>query len=429
MIYILIAVFVSIQLSNAKANEISHFADNGNVLSEFFVIKGNDYHKVYYLYKIPYYKLVFERDNSNIFESSFEIELEIKNSNQQVVQRKLESHSIQTSQFEETISKQSFYYGFIKIELTRDSFFVRIILNDLKSNRSFAAVHQKIDLVSFAGLQNWLVVKSNNYLDDSLDVEVFGKAIPHSAKVYDLLFNPSFNIDDIKTVLVTGRDSIVTDLKFQKIRFLRDQTFKVSNNNLSLVFHHDNSNDYFSDTIDDKFIEFLLLKNVNQKLYEGDYKIKILDSKSQVLNEFPVIVRWFDKPRSLQDLDLALEMIELMEDDKKFKTYFSSEEAKKNRLLDYWKSKDPTLNTAFNELMNEFYLRVDFAQQEFIAVAQKNGAYTDRGKIFILNGKPDKIERLTNSQGRVIEQWYYNNPQRSFKFIDSKGDGNFKLMK
>ncbi|MCS7052467.1 MAG: GWxTD domain-containing protein, partial [Ignavibacterium sp.] len=175
--------------------------------------------------------------------------------------------------------------------------------------------------------------------------------------------------------------------------------------------------------------DYLIIKNINQKLYEGDYSIKLLDSKDKLLNEIPIKVKWFYKPKSLEDINFALEMIELIAVDENLKSNFVSEIEKKKKLFNYWKSKDPTPLTSFNELMNEFYSRVDYAVDEFMSISQRNGAKTDRGKIYIMHGKPDKVERVTNTDGKVIEQWFYYNPQRVFQFIDSRGDGNFKSMK
>ena len=77
--------------------------------------------------------------------------------------------------------------------------------------------------------------------------------------------------------------------------------------------------------------------------------------------------------------------------------------------------------------MNEYYSRVDYAQLNFSTLTGTKGVNTDRGKIYIMFGKPDKIERNSNSSGKVVETWIYNNPQRKFVFVDKQGVGEFSL--
>jgi GWxTD domain-containing protein len=96
-------------------------------------------------------------------------------------------------------------------------------------------------------------------------------------------------------------------------------------------------------------------------------------------------------------------------------------------LKQYWKSKDPTPKTSFNELMEVFYERVDYAESNFRNLSGVSGAKTDRGRIYIVNGNPDRIERGVNYDGKITETWYYENPNRIFIFVDKRGDGSFKL--
>ena len=95
---------------------------------------------------------------------------------------------------------------------------------------------------------------------------------------------------------------------------------------------------------------------------------------------------------------------------------------------EYWKKYDPTPETEFNELMEEFYSRIDYAAMEFRGINKKDGLSTDRGRIYIKNGKPDNIERFSNDNGYIVETWTYNATGKVFQFIDKQGTGNFILI-
>lgn len=91
-----------------------------------------------------------------------------------------------------------------------------------------------------------------------------------------------------------------------------------------------------------------------------------------------------------------------------------------------WKRRDPTPDTAVNELMNEYYKRVAYANIHFDSFA--DGWETDMGMIYIIFGAPNDIERSILSQVQnTTELWYYYRIQESFTFIDRDGFGNYQL--
>ena len=77
--------------------------------------------------------------------------------------------------------------------------------------------------------------------------------------------------------------------------------------------------------------------------------------------------------------------------------------------------------------MAEFYTRVDYTLKNFGSITGVKGVESDRGKIFVKFGKPNKIERSSNLQGKVVETWIYDKLQRKFVFVDKDGTGEFSL--
>ncbi|MCX7611704.1 MAG: hypothetical protein N2043_08985, partial [Ignavibacterium sp.] len=130
MIFLLIAVLIFSQIIFSQNKERPFSLENNSIKSKLFLQKGDSLNKVIYFYKIPYSTIIFEKNVSG-FKSKFDIELEIKDSNQEVIFRKFDSHTIELNNFELTRSVKDFYTGFIEFFLPKDSFQINISFNDL----------------------------------------------------------------------------------------------------------------------------------------------------------------------------------------------------------------------------------------------------------------------------------------------------------
>ncbi len=105
-------------------------------------------------------------------------------------------------------------------------------------------------------------------------------------------------------------------------------------------------------------------------------------------------------------------------------------ESRKEFIADFWLKRDPDPDTPENEYKEEFDARVAFVAKRF----NKEGgpAYnTDRGRVFIFMGPPDKMEEfppMTNetSQGSVI-WWSYYDDKMAVEFTDLKGTNQYRI--
>ncbi len=99
-----------------------------------------------------------------------------------------------------------------------------------------------------------------------------------------------------------------------------------------------------------------------------------------------------------------------------------------NIFLQYWEKRDPTPETSLNELMEEYYIRVNYVN-EYFNMSWKEGWETDFGMIYILFGPPDEIQRsnVNNSNTATYQVWYYNRINKQFVFKDQNGFGDFRL--
>ena len=68
----------------------------------------------------------------------------------------------------------------------------------------------------------------------------------------------------------------------------------------------------------------------------------------------------------------------------------SNDEERDNFIEAFWQRRDPTPDTEENEFKEEHYQRIAYANEHFAAGVP--GWKTDRGRIYIVYGKPDEIE-------------------------------------
>ncbi|HAE87725.1 TPA: hypothetical protein DCG86_06850, partial [Candidatus Marinimicrobia bacterium] len=98
----------------------------------------------------------------------------------------------------------------------------------------------------------------------------------------------------------------------------------------------------------------------------------------------------------------------------------------KKLFQDFWKRNDPSPNTPNNELMNEYFHRIELANQLFSGFL--DGWESDRGMIYTIFGEPDDVEQHTfdlSTKPYII--WYYHNLNRQFVFMDYTGFGDYQL--
>jgi GWxTD domain-containing protein len=92
----------------------------------------------------------------------------------------------------------------------------------------------------------------------------------------------------------------------------------------------------------------------------------------------------------------------------------------------FWKRRDPTPDTPQNEAMDEFYRRVQYANQHFSTAGP--GWKTDMGRIYIIYGQPDEVVRNPfRFEGPPEEIWYYYRERKTYYFVDKDGFGRYEL--
>ncbi|MFH0884013.1 MAG: GWxTD domain-containing protein [bacterium] len=133
-------------------------------------------------------------------------------------------------------------------------------------------------------------------------------------------------------------------------------------------------------------------------------------------------------PGSVQDLDTAVRQLRYIAKTSEMKKIVKAPPGEKEELFkQFWKERDPSPGTPENELMLEYYSRIERANILFGTF--RNGWETDRGEVYIRFGPPSEVERHPfEINQQPYEIWYYYDLQRQFIFVDEMGYGEYRLV-
>lgn len=129
------------------------------------------------------------------------------------------------------------------------------------------------------------------------------------------------------------------------------------------------------------------------------------------------------------DLNTAVEQLRYIAGKKELEKMMAAPgKEKENLFLEFWKKRDLSPNDGTNEVMEEYYNRVDYSNTHFKELVE--GWRTDRGLIHIKYGPPDEIESHPfELEYKAHEIWYYYRQSKTFYFYDRKGTGEYVLAR
>jgi GWxTD domain-containing protein len=168
-----------------------------------------------------------------------------------------------------------------------------------------------------------------------------------------------------------------------------------------------------------------------------DYNQYTLLLKTDIMDEeyerrLPLRIRWSGGSELIPNLSKAVEQMRYLVHTGYFplrqyrKAMNGNSEEQRKFFKEIWDKLDPTPDTDRNELMEEYYYRIQEANRRFSG--QREGWRSDRGMIYVIYGEPDAIETHhmeINTKPYII--WYYYSINRSFIFIDYTGFGDYQL--
>ncbi len=360
--------------------------------------------------QVPYTQLTFVKDN-DLFASQYEVTAGVYDQSDRIVTEKIWKEKITLGTYNESVSRGSFNITLRSFHLRPGSYKLKIFVEDKESKRN-AKVSADLTVRNFHdfdfALSDILLVQkyseinetkkiipniTNNIVFSDSGFYIFWEFYRHTA---DSLYMINCKILDYKGNVVldfdtpyqfTGRKNPVflkIDKKDFKIGEYVITVSAISPNNIKLTSY-----------------------NVSKRIFS----------------------RWVGVPRSIVDLDKAIEQMIYITNRERIDEMLNNkdQEQKYNKFIEFWKSKDPTPSTDENELMDEYYGRIDYATNNFSSYQE--GWKTDMGMVFVILGPPNNVDRYPfNYDTPAHEIWEYYNLNRRFIFVDYSGFGDYRLI-
>jgi GWxTD domain-containing protein len=407
---ILLLVFISTSI--IAQVEYSRTQSSNQYLPKFYIdlasyeSRDSGKTKVDIFIKVPYSNIQFLKiDNGYLAKYSFIISL--YDEDDELKLEKLWNEKIETQSFKQTNSSKSYNVSYKSLDIESGKYKLVCKLEDNESKR-YATYEQLINI---------------------------------------RLFEDPLELSDV--VIVS--EFVQTD---QGLRVIPSISNLVTSNDSSLSFFYEVYSDFeqavkIQYTINDVNSKPLYVHTSDEKVKKGKTEInKILNGISFGLGDYQLEVRIVDEenniikgsgkkfsaqisgvPTSIKDLDLAIQQMQYiaspseLDEIEEIKDY----DEKLDNYLEYWNKKDPSPNSVENETMNEYYRRVEYANEHFKGYFK--GWKSDMGMIYITLGPPDQVTRRPYEMDtRPYEIWDYFVINRSFVFIDQTNFGDYRLQ-
>ncbi|MHB1049572.1 MAG: GWxTD domain-containing protein [Bacteroidota bacterium] len=389
-------------------------------------VYGAGVHSLFALYRIRYDNLIFTLANGNqgsSYSAAGVVTVEILDSTGQSISRQIsEIRRTSPTNLLNDLRKQ-YFQGAMTFTLPPGKYSVLLRVEDKESGNRIPDSKRPVELPSSSGsIQSTLFpvqernASNGEFISHNLGGDVifsqnFGFVAVHSTPGMDSVRYTISQRDENEETASIISDTVVRLLSFPGVTLQlkfdsSDVRFSVKPESASTVYY---------------------IPIAGNLLRQGRYTISIRfeDSSTTTL---PFGARWPEMPLSLSDLELAtLPLQHLLTREEYSELRRGGRETRIRKFDEFWSRKDPTPGTAYNEMMAEFYRRVDYTVGAFRTLKEPNGSITDRGRIYILYGKPSSTDRVLRPGSIPQEIWNYTNLGKKFIFKDPSRQGNYTL--
>lgn len=382
---------------------------------------------------LPYANLRFLKEG-DFFTANYELSAEIfflseENKRPQLVEKETWEESIQVSDFATTHSSSLLSYSNRSFALAPGSYKIEIAVKDRSTSEIFSTDF-------FAEVKGF---NGDVTISDLILVDAYSESTQSiTPKVGSYVFSDEASFKVFYELYSNQSEAV--NIRFQLIRTPDSRGLPVLRWISRLWQSNEVQGDisYESDRLVDVFAARAprLVEIPVDDFEVGEYMLKatILDAEGTVLDASDLSITLERSDRAEfegRDIDAAIAQLSYIAKPKELKEIRSAKTKKERqeRFLAFWQKRDPTPGTPENEHMQEYYLRIDFANRHY--TGSDVGWETDRGHTLVLYGEPDEVasSNLEIELTQPYEVWYYHRIGRRFIFVDRTGIGHFELIK
>lgn len=340
------------------------------------------------------------------------------------------SDTVYASNFEETQSNMYFESGALVARLSPGKYNYVLQLSAGGQTRERNSNRREIEVPDFSNKKTGEIylLKSADLQDSFKPLRLMnmGNNVTFGKDFYSLVRIPDYQPGNsysmiIESVRAEKKDTTIKEQKYNlgiaEKNIHEGRVLELSDENNPALVLKTHPNGY----------TYALMKIPNSELENDSYRIKVINEETdQVVAKKVFRSFWANMPPALFSLDFSLDMLKfIISEEELDQLKEGSRREREQKFREFWDEKDPTPNTVFNELMAEYYRRIDYAYNNFSSM-QIPGYENDQGEIYIKYGPPKSVDRTFPQSGPAREIWDYGN--QKFVFEATSGFGDFVLV-
>ncbi|HEV8537300.1 MAG TPA: GWxTD domain-containing protein, partial [Bacteroidota bacterium] len=323
--------------------------------------------------EVPYEQLHFTNDGQ-IFKSSYDVTIDIFGADNKLVDEKFWTESVETKDYRESVSARDANLSQRSFTLLPAQYTVEIQVTDNETKKTLRR-KRSVTVRNFA-LPTF--VASDIMLVKRLTTEGANKVI------YPNITGNVGDVTDGFSIFFEVYNRLGADSAFVYVRVRNHRNEQVGLDTCILALEKDRNSCFC---------------RVNaSELAAGEYTLDlesvprspaihalVKDSATSSTRSFQI--RWRGLPATIADLDIAIDQLQYVTEKENLeKIKAATGESKREMFLEFWRKKDPTPGTERNELMEEYYARIDYANKHF--THYYDGWKTDMGMVYVIFGQP-----------------------------------------
>lgn len=362
---------------------------------------------------VPYDVLRFVMSEGT-FKAKYDITVNVMTGDDRSVAEKTWTEDITHSTYEETENRAAYNLTQRSFELEPGEYTLRALVHDTESKKN-ATMIRKVTVGRYGGsaLAMSDIMLISRVTSDKGRLNIVPNISGNVADVINGLyvFYEVYNMDVGDSV-----ESLysITDMKGKSV-FGQRVLHRLSGRRTQVIEKLDTAQ-YSMGT-------YVLTAQVRALAHEPGRETQSVEKKKAF------VAKWGNMPYSVTDWDLAIRQLRYIAKDSEYEQLSEAKtvEEKQKLFQEFWRRRDPSPDTKRNEYMEEYYSRVEYANQHFSHYLP--GWRTDMGMVFILLGSPNNVERHPfDIDSKPYEIWSYYDYNRQVIFVDDTGFGDFKLI-